>query len=149
MNMSPQQLVQNVLLGPGVTVSNIQFTGAPISIGYFGGNSNVGIKDGIVITTGTVNNNGNGPHGPNISPSAGEDNFAPGSALLASQLGGQTQTYNAATLNIVERISMIFLAFSSLDRVLVVNKTLLEFLELVKLWPLTTSTMGKPTQVPA
>jgi gliding motility-associated-like protein len=98
MNMSPQQLVQNVLLGPGVTVSNIQFTGAPISIGYFGGNSNVGIKDGIVITTGTVNNNGNGPHGPNISPSAGEDNFAPGSALLASQLGGQTQTYNAATL---------------------------------------------------
>ena len=35
--MSPGALVQNVLLGPGVTVSNISFSGVGSSIGYFNG----------------------------------------------------------------------------------------------------------------
>lgn len=96
---TPQQLVQNVLLGQGVTVSNIQFTGTPIAIGEFDGqNTNIGLKSGVVITTGTVQNNGNGPHGPNDIPNAGFDNNAAGSPLLNAQLGGQAQTFNAATL---------------------------------------------------
>ena len=34
-SQSPNALVQNVLLGPGVTVSNIQYYGSPRAIGSF------------------------------------------------------------------------------------------------------------------
>lgn len=95
---SPAQLVQNVLLGPGVTVSNVTFSGSATALGSFtANNTNLGLQSGLVITTGTVLNNGSGPQGPNNQPDAGIDNGAPGSPLLSSQLGG-AQTYNAATL---------------------------------------------------
>lgn len=96
--MSPAALVQNVLLGSGVTVSNITFNGSPVSIGNFVANvNNFGLSEGIVMTTGTVNNTGEGPHGPNNSASAGMDNGSPGFGLLAQQIGG-VDTYNAAIL---------------------------------------------------
>ncbi len=64
--MNSSQLVQNVLLGSGVTVSNIAFNGAPMAIGYFNGtNTTLGIDEGILLTTGTVLNTLDGPHGPN------------------------------------------------------------------------------------
>ncbi len=95
---SPAALVQNVLLGSGVTVSNISFNGSPISIGYFdGSNTNIGLASGIIMTTGTVFNTGEGPHGPNNSGSSGMNNGAPGFGLLSSQIGG-TQTFNSAIL---------------------------------------------------
>jgi hypothetical protein len=51
-------LVNNVLLGTGVTASNIVFTPAAnssIQLGYFNGtNSNLGLDSGIVLTTGEV-----------------------------------------------------------------------------------------------
>lgn len=95
---SPAGLVQNVLLGPGVTVSNIMYNGAGGSIGYFDGSAtNLGINQGIVMTTGTVNNTGAGPHGPNNQANAGVDNGAGGSVLLSNIIGGAT-TYNAAIL---------------------------------------------------
>ena len=54
---SPSGLVQNVLLGPGVTVSNIIYNGSPSSIGSFTATgTNLGINQGIVMTTGTVLN---------------------------------------------------------------------------------------------
>lgn len=69
---SPNGLVQNVLLGTGVTVSNISFNGFPGAIGSFtANNTNLGISSGVVITTGTIQNNGNGPQGPNNQPDAG------------------------------------------------------------------------------
>lgn len=93
----PGALVQNVLLGPGVTVSNISYTGSPGSIGFFdGANTNLGIAQGIVMTTGTVLNNGSGPHGPNNSANSGVDNGGGGSGLLGAVVGATT--YNAATL---------------------------------------------------
>ena len=53
--VNPQALVQNTLIGPGVTVSNITFNGSPSSIGSFSGTgTNLGIANGIVMTTGTV-----------------------------------------------------------------------------------------------
>lgn len=98
-NQSPAGLVQNVLLGPGVTVSNIQFSGSQQAIGFFDGSAtNVGIDNGIVITTGTVLNNGSGPHGPNNSTNSGLDNSAPGYFRLNNLLGGGAQTYDAAVL---------------------------------------------------
>jgi gliding motility-associated-like protein len=93
----PGALVQNVLLGPGVTVSNISYTGSPGAIGFFDGtNTNLGIAQGIVMTTGTVLNNGSGPHGPNNSANSGVDNGGGGSSLLGAVVGATT--YNAATL---------------------------------------------------
>ncbi len=65
-----QDLVQNVLLGPGVTASGITFNGLPastvnIQLGYFDGtNSNLGLNEGIMLGSGDVtmaigpNNNG-------------------------------------------------------------------------------------------
>ena len=97
-SMSPGSLVQNVLLGPGVTVSNISFSGVGSSIGYFNGAAtNLGIGEGVVMTTGTINNNGSGPHGPNNSSGSGVDNGAGGYSQLSNLIGG-IQTYNAAIL---------------------------------------------------
>jgi len=53
-----QSLVNNILLGAGVTASNITFTPAASSnsqIGFFNGvNSNIGLDSGIVMSTGHV-----------------------------------------------------------------------------------------------
>lgn len=99
----PVDLVQNVLMGGGVQVSNIMFFGSNAAIGSFdGSNSNIGLSNGVVMTTGNLVAP-NGPPGPNNIPNAGIDNGAPGSSLLeqfASSFGinnGQ-HTYNATTL---------------------------------------------------
>lgn len=56
-NITPQQMVQQVLIGGGVLTSNITYTGASVSRGKFwGGPGNVGIRDGIILTSGTVDN---------------------------------------------------------------------------------------------
>ncbi|NRA11959.1 MAG: gliding motility-associated C-terminal domain-containing protein, partial [Crocinitomicaceae bacterium] len=96
---SPSALVQNVLLGSGVTVSNISFNGVPVTIGSFdASNTNLGIDQGIIMTTGTVQNiPGEGPHGPNNSGGAGRDNSAPGYPLLSSLINN-IATYDAAIL---------------------------------------------------
>ncbi len=96
--MSPLGLVQNVLLGPGVTVSNILYNGSPAALGSFQAtNTNLGIDEGVVLTTGTVIDNGDGPQGPNNQAGAGMDNNIGGSALLSGLIGG-TQTFNASIL---------------------------------------------------
>ena len=102
-NQSPAQLVQNVLVGNGVTVSNVSFTGDPDAIGSFNGaNTNLGLSTGIVLTTGTVKPGTGvfgaeqGPHGANTDGSAGMDNNAAGDAQLTA-IAGET-TYNAAIL---------------------------------------------------
>lgn len=98
--LTPQQLVTNVLLGPGVIASNITYTGAADAIGQFNGGTTgtipLGIDSGVVLTTGTVLNNGNGPQGPNASTGAGMDNAQPGDAYLTSIAGANT--FNAAIL---------------------------------------------------
>lgn len=95
--MSPQALVENVLIGNGVSASNIQFTGANNAIAYFNGqNSNIGMAEGLVITTGTAFGNGSGPIGPNNSASSGTDNGTPGYNLLNNLT--TEPTYNASIL---------------------------------------------------
>ncbi len=55
--LTPAQLVQNVLLGTGVTATNITYTGALTAIGSFDGtNSNIGFAAGVLMTTGNVSN---------------------------------------------------------------------------------------------
>lgn len=97
-SQTPAGLVQNVLLGPGVTVSNISYTGSQQAIGYFSAaGTNLEIPEGIVMTTGTVLNNGDGPHGPNNSTNSGVDNGSPGYVRLSNLVGG-TPTFNATIL---------------------------------------------------
>ena len=101
-SMTPTQLVEDVLVGSGVAVSNVSYTGHPEALGSFTGTgTNLGLTNGIVLTTGTVLNSGgifggNGPHGPNDSGSAGTDNSQPGYGPLTGLAG--TDTYNAAVL---------------------------------------------------
>jgi len=54
--MTPTQLVQNILVGSGVTVSNVTYNGAPASYGSFtgGGGTNLGLESGIIMSTGDV-----------------------------------------------------------------------------------------------
>ncbi|MCC5924194.1 MAG: choice-of-anchor L domain-containing protein, partial [Crocinitomicaceae bacterium] len=96
-NMTPGQLVQNVLVGQGVSVSNVTYAGAPGAIGYFNGsNSSIGLDEGIILTTGTINSGPDGPYGPNNKPNAGLDNSAGGYGPLTNIVN--KQTYNAAIL---------------------------------------------------
>lgn len=76
--------VQNVLVGSGVSTSNINaFTTNPNSIGVFnnGLSSNLGINRGIVLTTGLVNG----------TPAIGT---APGGFLSGTNNGGSDPTLN-------------------------------------------------------
>ncbi|WP_372935426.1 choice-of-anchor L domain-containing protein, partial [Mariniphaga sediminis] len=55
--MTPEQLVQNVLLGNGVTATNVTYTGAiDVAIGHFdnGNTTNLGLNEGIVLSSGNV-----------------------------------------------------------------------------------------------
>jgi gliding motility-associated-like protein len=58
--LTPAQLIQNVLLGSGVTVTNVTFNGAPANTineqaGSFDGTaSNVGFTDGLILGSGDV-----------------------------------------------------------------------------------------------
>jgi gliding motility-associated-like protein len=90
---TPQQLVQDVLLGAGITVSNISYTGDAGAIGFFNGTySNVGLDSGIVLTSGSIAT----IPGPNNSSGAGSDNGMPGDADLDNI--SAAQTHNAAIL---------------------------------------------------
>ena len=70
-NLTPNELVNSILVGQGVTVSNVTFNGQPANtindqIGSFNGiSSNLGLVDGVVLATGQV------PLvvGPNMNPS--------------------------------------------------------------------------------
>lgn len=102
--MSPADLVETVLVGDGVTVSGVIYTGDPDAIGSFNGAStNLGLGSGIILTTGTVNNEvgglggeQRGPFGPNDTGSAGKANDQPGYGPLTTIAGVDTE--NAAIL---------------------------------------------------
>ncbi len=87
------QLVKDVFLGSGVSVSNITYTGASKAIGYFNGtNSNIGLDSGIVLTSGDIVN----AVGPNNSTGKSTSNSLNGDADLTA-LCSKT-TYDACIL---------------------------------------------------
>jgi gliding motility-associated-like protein len=97
-NQSATNLVQNTLTGPGVTVSNVTFSGsANQAIGKFTAANVPGFNfaSGVVITTGTIFGS-SGPIGPNSQLNAGVDNNLPGNSQLNSLIGGTT--YDASVL---------------------------------------------------
>lgn len=70
---TPTDLVTNTLIGPGLTTSNITFSGDAQQIGkFFENGSSLGLDSGIVLSTGTVNDITGAPGG------WGTDFFGPG-----------------------------------------------------------------------
>ncbi len=101
--ITPTSLVEDVLVGSGVVVSGVTYTGHVDAIGSFDGSGcNIGLNSGILLTTGTVKDvtstfgGSEGPQGPNDSGSAGTDNGKPGYGPLTTLAG--SATYNAAVL---------------------------------------------------
>lgn len=97
--LTPQQLVQNVLLGAGVTASNITFTGNTNQIAKFLAttSTSLGIPSGVYLSTGHASTSSpNGPQGPNNSPSTGTDWLGAGDVLLDGISG--VQTFDAGIL---------------------------------------------------
>jgi hypothetical protein len=91
--ITPQDMVAT-LLGGGVSVSNIQYTGATNASGVFcSGDGIIGFKTGILLTSGSAAN----VIGPNNSPGATTDNGLPGDTDLDGLAG--TTTFDAAVLN--------------------------------------------------
>ena len=90
--VTPEQMV-GILIGGGVTTMNITYTGAPISRGKFwGGPGNIGIEDGVILTSGSVNI----APGPNSSGGAGQNVNTSGDPDLG-QLAG-VSTFDACIL---------------------------------------------------
>lgn len=94
LNYRIEFLIKNVFLGsPDVDVSNISFTGANSSLGYFSyPNGKLRMNDGLLMTTGSVF----GTRGPNNSPIMGADHNRPGNDEL-TRMAGKT-TYDATVL---------------------------------------------------
>jgi hypothetical protein len=91
---TPLALAQT-LAGPGITVSNVTFTGANVAGGSFTG----GIADGIGIASGVILSSGNiaSAAGPNLADDTTTDNGTAGDADLNVIVAPQT-THDAAVL---------------------------------------------------
>src|SRR5690606_12528641 len=85
---------KNVLIGPGITVTNITFAGDTAAIASFNGaNSNIGLQNGIIMSTGKAKD-ARGPNNRNI----GTSNNKPGDATLDNILTNGEQTIDAAVI---------------------------------------------------
>ncbi|MCS7073000.1 MAG: choice-of-anchor L domain-containing protein, partial [Bacteroidia bacterium] len=90
--VSPVQAVQNVFLGQGVSVSNVNFIGG--SLGIFNGiNSNLGLASGLLLTTGSSAS----AIGPNNSTSSSTNLNLTGHPILTNLANGYG-TYDANIL---------------------------------------------------
>jgi gliding motility-associated-like protein len=93
-SLTPAQLVQTVLLGSGVTASNITYNGASIAIGDFDGSlSNIGLPAGVLMTCGDITN----AVGPNNASGSSTGNSLPGDPDL-DLIMSPTLSYDASIL---------------------------------------------------
>ncbi|MFY9730445.1 MAG: choice-of-anchor L domain-containing protein [Candidatus Acidiferrales bacterium] len=87
-------LLAGQLVGTGVTISNVKYTGSPVAAGTFHSESSiVGFTDGIILSTGSVRS----VIGPNCSSEITTASGYPGDTDL-SNLIGQNATFDAAVL---------------------------------------------------
>lgn len=89
---TPDDLAQ-LLVGPGITVSNVRFTGATRAAGTFtGGDTIVGFDKGVLLSSGDIAN----VVGPNDEDDASADNGRAGDVALDAL--ADSRTYDAAVL---------------------------------------------------
>ena len=102
--LTPSEIVQNVLLGSGVTVSNIQWNGntaaaltVKTSLGEFVGTPAIGIPNGVILATGAISE----APGPNTnqgsSDNTGVINYTTDPDLIGLQPVG-TSIFDAGVL---------------------------------------------------
>jgi gliding motility-associated-like protein len=91
---SAAYLVQNVLLGSGVTASNFTYNGIPIAMGFFNGvGTNLGLDSGLIMTSGDCHL----AVGPNNNSSAALVSSLPGDPDL-DMIMSPTMSYDACIL---------------------------------------------------
>lgn len=94
---SNNHLINNVLLGSGVAVSNISFIGNANQIGFFkNGTSSIGLDSGIVLSSGNINDIPNGGNQPSTDYSGVGDNDL--MAIAQTVRPGISSSHDAATL---------------------------------------------------
>jgi len=92
--LTPTALAQS-LVGAGVAISNVKYTGALRAAGTFTSSSNVlGFTSGIVLSSGSVRN----VAGSNCSTEISVDNGEPGDPDLNTIVGADSTTNDAAVL---------------------------------------------------
>jgi gliding motility-associated-like protein len=101
-SMTPQQLVQNVLLGGGVTVSNVTYTGYTTGtpmIGSFsnGSTTNLGLDAGVILSTGICTDIDN-PVVFGMGLVYGEEMGLGGDADLEALVSTSVSSYDASVL---------------------------------------------------
>lgn len=95
-NLNDNALIQT-LGGQGVTITNVNINGANNSYGQFMNGGNLGIQQGVVLTSGSIQN----AVGPNTLTGQGTDLATGGNALLDGLVGGGTEDACVVTFNIV------------------------------------------------
>lgn len=89
---TPENVVA-ILVGSGVTYSNVGYTGATVAIGSFtGGTGIIGFEDGIILSSGDIAM----VVGPNDDTGEGTSNGEPGDDALSTIVANDT--YDAAVL---------------------------------------------------
>ncbi len=91
-NNNPNHLINNVLVGGGVTISNVSFTGDNQQIGYFSSGNSIGMQEGIVMSSGHALDAdlGGSPNSGNTPASGNSCNT--GSGIYAGDWGVQVAT---------------------------------------------------------
>ena len=93
-SLTPQQLVEDILSGTGVQVSNVVFNGDNTQFGSFNGvGTNIGFNSGIILNSGNIQN----AIGPNNIGSAGNSAGGGGDNDLSQIVNGD-QINDAAIL---------------------------------------------------
>lgn len=88
-NLGNNALIQT-LAGPGVVISNVNIVGANGSFGQFTNGGNIGIAQGVLLTSGQINN----AVGPNNLTNAQTANGSAGSNLIPNSFDACTVTFN-------------------------------------------------------
>lgn len=105
--LTPEDIAVS-LVGSGVTISNISYTGANVASGIFsGGDGIIAFNSGIVLTSGSAKN----VIGPNVSDSISLDNGLSGDTDLNALAGYQTYDASVLQFDFVTAANTVFFRF--------------------------------------
>jgi hypothetical protein len=98
----------NTLVGAGVTVSNVSYSGAEVASGTFsGGTGIIGFEDGIILTSGAAAN----VIGPNVEDGKTTSHGGPGDADLDTLSGVDTADAAVLTFDFVPDADTVFFQY--------------------------------------
>jgi hypothetical protein len=98
----------NLLVGAGVTVTNVTYTGSPDAAGTFsGGTGIIGFEEGVILSSGVITN----VIGPNVFDNISAINFTPGDSDLTALSGFPTNDAAVLEFDIVPDEAGLFFNF--------------------------------------